>query len=95
MMLDPILVVACCAGLGLTLSYFTLGQSRVPPLPSNSSLSIDEGKVFYHLLYEKCKFIYILMELIKSIIYQMTTKTNSMPMFRKNAWINQREDEYF
>lgn len=29
-MFDPILVVVCCAGLGLTLSYFTLGSSRLP-----------------------------------------------------------------
>ncbi|KAK7078314.1 hypothetical protein SK128_010442 [Halocaridina rubra] len=29
-MFDPILVVACCAGIGLTLTYFTLGSSRVP-----------------------------------------------------------------
>ncbi|XP_071519861.1 N-acetylglucosaminyl-phosphatidylinositol de-N-acetylase [Panulirus ornatus] len=29
-MFDTILVVVCCAGIGLTLSYFTLGNSRMP-----------------------------------------------------------------
>lgn len=29
-MLDPVVVVACCAGLGLTLSFLTLGSSRPP-----------------------------------------------------------------
>ncbi|XP_068227100.1 N-acetylglucosaminyl-phosphatidylinositol de-N-acetylase [Palaemon carinicauda] len=29
-MFDPIFVVVCCAGIGLTLSYLTLGSSRVP-----------------------------------------------------------------
>ena len=29
-MLDPLLVIACCAGLSLTLSYFSLGYYKVP-----------------------------------------------------------------
>ncbi|XP_064083766.1 N-acetylglucosaminyl-phosphatidylinositol de-N-acetylase-like [Macrobrachium nipponense] len=42
-MFDPILVVVCCAGIGLTLSYLTLGSSRVPDKKDDDDESNETG----------------------------------------------------